>query len=156
MGLLANATAALFLSIALGHLIGRLRIGPVQLGGVCGTLFVALAIGQLGVTVSNDLKNTAFALFIFALGFSAGPQFFVNIRSGWRYGIFSLIEVVTVLALVALATVMFGFDAGTAAGPFCRLGHRIRRAWRRRGGDFASWNRRGGSRSARSQPRDGL
>lgn len=118
MGLLTNATAALFLSIALGHLIGRLRIGPVQLGGVCGTLFVALAIGQLGVTVSNDLKNTAFALFIFALGFSAGPQFFVNIRSGWRYGIFSLIEVVTVLALVALATVTFGFDAGTAAGLF--------------------------------------
>ncbi|MBO9588818.1 aspartate-alanine antiporter [Devosia sp.] len=118
MGLLTNATAALFLSIALGHLIGRLRIGPVQLGGVCGTLFVALAIGQLGVSVSNDLKNTAFALFIFALGFSAGPQFFVNIRSGWRYGIFSIIEVVTVLALVAMATVLFGFDPGTAAGLF--------------------------------------
>jgi aspartate-alanine antiporter len=110
--------AALFLCIAGGHLIGRLRIGPVQLGGICGTLFVALALGQLGITVSDDLKNTAFALFIFALGFTAGPQFFVNIRSGWRYGIFSLIEVITVLALVAVAVALFRFDAGTAAGLF--------------------------------------
>ncbi|URK88883.1 hypothetical protein LP421_19560 [Rhizobium sp. RCAM05350] len=49
---------------------------------------MALAIGQLGVQVGPDLKNAAFALFIYALGFSAGPQFFTNIRGGWRYGIF--------------------------------------------------------------------
>ena len=107
---------ALFLALALGHLIGRLRVGPISLGGICGTLIVSLIIGQAGVTLSPDLKNVAFALFIFALGFTAGPQFFANIRSGWRYGILSVIEVVTVVALLAAAVVMFSFDPGTTAG----------------------------------------
>ena len=84
MSFIAQPVVALFVSLALGHLIGKIRIGSVEIGGVCGTLFVALAIGQLGVTISPDLKNVAFALFIFALGFTAGPQFFNNIRGGWR------------------------------------------------------------------------
>lgn len=88
MALLTDPVIALFLCVCIGHLIGRIRIGPVVLGGVCGTLFTALAVGQLGVTISADLKNTAFALFIYALGFAAGPQFFANIRGGWRYGVF--------------------------------------------------------------------
>ncbi|MGO4714285.1 aspartate-alanine antiporter [Bradyrhizobium sp. 2TAF24] len=115
---LTQPVVALFVSVSLGHGLGLLRAGPIQLGGVCGTLFVALALGQLGVTIANDLKDTAFALFIFALGFTAGPQFFANIRSGWRYGIFSVIEVATVLLLLAAAVVVLRFDPGTTAGLF--------------------------------------
>ncbi|KUL95282.1 aspartate:alanine antiporter [Bosea sp. WAO] len=115
---IAQPVVALFVSLALGHLIGKIRIGSVAVGGVCGTLFVALAIGQLGVTISPDLKNVAFALFIYALGFTAGPQFFNNIRGGWRYGILSFVEVITVLLLLAAAIVLFGLDAGTASGLF--------------------------------------
>lgn len=59
---------ALLLALALGHLIGMIRVGPVQLGGVCGTLIVALVLGQSGVRLDPDLKAVAFALFIFALG----------------------------------------------------------------------------------------
>lgn len=118
MALLTDPVVALFVCLGLGHLVGRIHIGPVVLGGVCGTLFVALAIGQLGVTIDPDLKDTAFVLFIYALGFSAGPQFFANIRGGWRYGIFSLIEVACALAVVVGATFAFGFDAGTSAGLF--------------------------------------
>lgn len=118
MSLLTDPVIALFISLALGHLIGRIRVGNVALGGVCGTLFVALAIGQLGVSISADLQNTAFALFIYALGVSAGPQFFDNIRGGWRYGIFSLIEAGSVLVMVTAAALLFGFDAGTSAGLF--------------------------------------
>jgi len=113
---LARPEVALFLALALGHLLGRLRIGPVQVGGICGTLIVALVIGQIGVRLSADLKNVAFALFIFALGFTAGPQFFANIKTGWRYGIFPFIEAATVIALVMLAVVLFRFDPGSAAG----------------------------------------
>jgi putative transport protein len=113
---LAQPEVALFLALALGHLIGRLRIGPIQVGGVCGTLIVALVIGQIGVKLSADLKNVAFAVFIFALGFTAGPQFFANIKTGWRYGIFPFIEAATVVALVMLAVVVLRFDPGSAAG----------------------------------------
>src|SRR5262245_25638316 len=102
---LARPEAALFLALALGHLVGRLRIGPIRIGGICGALIMALVIGQVGVRLSADLKNVAFAVFIFALGFTAGPQFFANIKTGWRYGIFPFIEAATVLALVMLAVV---------------------------------------------------
>jgi putative transport protein len=118
MWFLADPVIAIFLSLALGYLLGQLRVGTVQLGGICGTLLVALALGQQGIEVSPDLKETAFALFIYALGFSAGPQFIANIRGGWRYGIFSIIEVVCVLLLVSIAVVIFRLDVGSAAGLF--------------------------------------
>ncbi|MDT1061070.1 aspartate-alanine antiporter [Paracoccus sp. CPCC 101403] len=118
MSLLTDPVVALFVSLAVGHLIGRLRIGPVALGGVCGTLFVALALGQLGVRVPDELKNAAFALFIYALGFTAGPQFFANIRGGARFAVFPVIEVSVSLTLTLLAVMWLKLDAGTAAGLF--------------------------------------
>lgn len=65
--------AVLFLTVGLGYLIGKLKVGPIQLGGVCGTLIVALLIGQTGCQMRGDLKEVAFALFIFAMGYSGGP-----------------------------------------------------------------------------------
>jgi putative transport protein len=107
---------ALFASLALGYFIGSFKIGPIQLGGVCGTLIVALLLGQTGARLAPDLKNIAFALFIFALGFTGGPQFFANIGRGWRYGVLSIVEIVAVLVLVMIAVVVMRLDAGTAAG----------------------------------------
>ncbi|MDH7788698.1 putative transport protein [Ochrobactrum sp. 19YEA23] len=118
MYFLKDPVIALFVSLAIGYLIGKLRIGLVRLGGVCGTLLAALAIGQLSVRISPDLKDSAFTLFIYALGFTAGPQFFANIRGGWRYGVFSIIEVVCVTILVSAAIVLFKLDIGTATGLF--------------------------------------
>ncbi|SMG43955.1 aspartate-alanine antiporter [Paraburkholderia susongensis] len=107
---------ALFACLAIGYFIGSFRIGPIQLGGVCGTLIVALVLGQSGARIAPDLKNIAFALFIFALGFTGGPQFFANIGRGWRYGVLSLIEIVSVLALIMIAVSVMRLDIGTAAG----------------------------------------
>jgi putative transport protein len=107
---------ALFLSLALGYFIGSFRVGPIQLGGVCGTLIVSLLLGQSGARIAPDLKNIAFALFIFALGFTGGPQFFANIGRGWRYGLLSIVEIVSVLVLVMIAVAVLHLDVGTAAG----------------------------------------
>jgi aspartate-alanine antiporter len=109
--------AVLFVTVGLGFLLGRLRAGPIQLGGVCGTLIVALLLGQTGCQTGGDLKDVAFALFIFAMGYSGGPQFFANLnRSSLRYIALPLIEAVLVLAIVLAAVPLFGLDAGTAAG----------------------------------------
>ena len=43
--------AALFISIAIGYAVGKLKIGNFQLGGMAGTLLVAVIIGQIGVPV---------------------------------------------------------------------------------------------------------
>src|ERR1700756_1244623 len=107
---------ALFASLAIGYFIGSFRVGPIQLGGVCGTLIVALLLGQTGARLAPDLKNIAFALFIFALGFTGGPQFFANIGRGWRYGLLSVVEIVSVLVLIMIAVLVMRLDAGTAAG----------------------------------------
>lgn len=109
--------AVLFLTVGLGYLIGKLKVGPIQLGGVCGTLIVALLIGQTGCQMRGDLKEVAFALFIFAMGYSGGPQFFANLnRSSLRYIVLPIIEALLVLTIVLLAVPLFGLDAGTAAG----------------------------------------
>jgi aspartate-alanine antiporter len=109
--------AVLFITVGLGFLAGRLRVGPIQLGGVCGTLIVALLLGQTGCQVQGDLKEVAFALFIFAMGYSGGPQFFANLnRSSLRYILLPLIEAVLVLAIVLVAVRWLSLDAGTAAG----------------------------------------
>ncbi|MGF6264750.1 putative transport protein [Paraburkholderia youngii] len=107
---------ALFACLAIGYFIGSFHIGPIQLGGVCGTLIVALVLGQSGARIAPDLKNIAFALFIFALGFTGGPQFFANIGRGWRYGLLSLIEIVSVLVLIMIAVSVLPLDVGTASG----------------------------------------
>lgn len=109
--------AVLFVTVGLGYLIGKLKVGPIQLGGVCGTLIVALLIGQTGCQMRGDLKEVAFALFIFAMGYSGGPQFFANLnRSSLRYIVLPIIEALLVLTIVLAAVPLFGLDAGTAAG----------------------------------------
>ena len=109
---------ALFTALALGYAFGRVPFGPIRLGGVCGTLLMALLIGYLtGAELSSGVQNLAFALFIFALGFSSGPQFFANLnRKGLRYLGFPIIEVVSVILVVLAFTVIMGLDQGTAAG----------------------------------------
>ena len=75
-------------------------------------------MGQLGITLADSVKNVFFMLFIFALGYAGGPQFFANLNAkGLRIGLLCLIEVVVVIGLVVSASsFFFGFDQGTAAG----------------------------------------
>lgn len=114
--LAGNPEIALFLALAVGHAVGAIRFGPFQLGGICGTLIAALVIGQAGVRLDDDVRNVAFALFIFALGFTGGPQFFANVAKEWRIGLLSLVEVFVLLALLAIAVPLLRLDPGTAAG----------------------------------------
>ena len=74
---------ALFTTIALGYLVGKIKIGSFVLGGIAGTLLVGVVIGQLGVNINSGIKAIFFALFIYAVGFQGGPQFFhaLNRRS---------------------------------------------------------------------------
>ncbi len=108
---------ALFLCLAVGYLVGKLHVGPITLGGICGTLIVSLLLGTRHVSVGDDVKTIFFAIFIFALGYMAGPQFFANLnRRGLRYGVLSLIELVTVLVIAYVLAKAFDLDIGTASG----------------------------------------
>ncbi|MGC4946415.1 aspartate-alanine antiporter [Streptomyces sp. DT224] len=108
---------ALFLCLALGYFVGKLRVGPITLGGICGTLIVSLLIGTRHVTVNDDVKTVFFALFIFSLGYLAGPQFFANLnRHSLRFLVLCLIELVCVLGIAFGLAKAFDLDVGTASG----------------------------------------
>ncbi|MEV6106174.1 aspartate-alanine antiporter [Streptomyces sp. NPDC051940] len=113
-----NPELALFLCLAAGYLLGKLRVGPIQLGGIAGTLIVALLLGAwTKVEIDEDVKTVFFAIFIFALGYMAGPQFFANLnRKGLRFGVLCLIELVCVVGIALGLAKAFDLDVGTASG----------------------------------------
>ncbi len=47
----------LFLSLGIGYLVGRIRFGKFELGGIAGTLIVAVLIGPWNVQVASDATN---------------------------------------------------------------------------------------------------
>lgn len=108
---------ALFATLALGYFAGKIRIGTFVLGGIAGTLLVGVIIGQIGIGLDPGIKAIFFALFIYAVGFQGGPQFFhaLNRRSLNQLVsafVMCLMGVLTVLA----GARMFGLDRGMAAG----------------------------------------
>ena len=113
----AQPIVALFLTIALGYLAGKIRIGRFVLGGIAGTLLVGVAIGQFDIKLDAGIKDIFFALFIYAVGYQGGPQFFqaLNLRS-LNQLLSAFLMCVTGLLCVLIAAWSFGLDRGTAAG----------------------------------------
>src|SRR3954468_4060756 len=72
---------AFFLVLGFGYLLGKLKLGGFTLCAVTGTLLAGVAIGQLGVHVSDEVKQSFFLLFLFSIGFRTGPQFFRGLKS---------------------------------------------------------------------------
>ena len=110
---------AVFLSLGLGYLIGKIRIGSFTLGATAGTLLIGLLIGILvpDLEVPGLIKTIFFALFIYAVGFRTGPQFFQSFdRRMIKQIVLTVVVTVTGLICVIVAAKMLGFDAGLAAG----------------------------------------
>lgn len=106
-----------FLVLGIGYALGKLKFGGFTLGAVTGTLLAGVAVGQLGVQVSGDVKQAFFLLFLFSIGFRTGPQFFRGLRSdGLQQALLSAIVATTGLVVAYAVSRMFGYDAGTAAG----------------------------------------
>jgi len=113
----AQPVFTLFLVLGLGYMVGRLRIGIVSLGPVAGVLFVGLVFGHFGFEMSAGAQAVGFAIFIFSVGYQAGPRFLDALKSnGFKY--FTLAAIVS-LSGVTIAVVMsriLGLTPGTSAG----------------------------------------
>jgi len=108
---------AIFASLALGYWIGVIKLGSFSLGTVTGTLLVAILIGQLGITVSPNVKSIFFIMFLFAVGYGVGPQFIRGIATdGLPQAIFAVVVSVLCLVSVYVASKIAGYDAGFGAG----------------------------------------
>jgi putative transport protein len=108
---------AVFLTLAIGFLIGRVRIGTFSLGTAVGTLLAGVAIGQLNIQVPAVVKYVFFDLFLFTTGYKVGPQFFRALKKDALPQVaLTLVLCVTCLLGAFAAAKLLGYDIGTAAG----------------------------------------
>src|SRR6267378_3258508 len=108
---------AVFLTLAIGFLIGRVRIGSFSLGTAVGTLLAGVAIGQLNIGVPAVVKYVFFDLFLFTTGYKVGPQFFRALKKDALPQVaITLVLCVTCLLAAFTAAKLLGYDMGTAAG----------------------------------------
>ena len=108
---------ALFLALAIGFWIGPKKLAGFSLGNVTATLLAAVAIGQLGIQVPGPIKSTFFLLFLFAVGYGVGPQFFQGLsKDGPKQILFSLVVLALCLLAPFLCALVAGLDLGYAVG----------------------------------------
>src|ERR1700752_5358624 len=90
---------AIFLSLGVGYWVGGKSFRGFSLGAVTATLLAAIAIGQLGITISPNVKSVFFLMFLFAVGYGVGPQFVRGIaKDGLPQALFSVVQCVLCLA----------------------------------------------------------
>ena len=108
---------AIFVALAIGFWVGPKKLGGFSLGNVTATLLAAIVVGQLGMTVDGPIKSAFFLLFLFAVGYGVGPQFFAGLsKEGPRQIIFALIVCLLCLFSVVGVSMFGGFDVGYATG----------------------------------------
>lgn len=108
---------AIFLTIGIGFWIGKLKYKSFSLGTVTSVLLVGVLVGQMDIPISGPLKSVFFLLFLFAIGYSVGPQFFRSLRgSGLKQVGFAVALCVVCLLVTFGIAKLFGYSPGEAAG----------------------------------------
>lgn len=107
----------LFLILGLGYLIGNIRLGNFSFGPVAGVLFAGLFLGHFGFRITPAAQAVGFALFIFSVGYQAGPQFFQVLRQdGLKYLSLSLVVAGCGFSIAAGWVAVFSLEPGYSAG----------------------------------------
>lgn len=108
---------ALFLTLAMGFAIGRIKIGSFGLGTIVGTLLAGVIVGQMAIQVPAVVKYVFFDLFLFATGYKVGPQFFRGLKKDALPQVaITLLLCVTCLLAAFMAAKILHYDMGTTAG----------------------------------------
>ena len=109
----------IFLTLAIGFYIGRLKIRGFSIGSMPGVLLTGLAIGQFGIPISPAIKSVFLLFFLFAVGYGVGPQFFHGLKTdGLPQAFFTVLVCLACLATAYLTARIFGFGVGYGAGVF--------------------------------------
>ena len=114
-----NPTIPLFLTLGIGFWLGGLKIKSFSLGPVTATLLVGVLIGQLDIPIAEPLKTVSFLLFLFAIGYRVGPQFFRGLKGdGVKQMLFAVVECIICIGVCIVAARIMGYNTGTAIGLF--------------------------------------
>ena len=116
---------ALFLTIAIGYLVGEINIKGFSLG-VGAVLFVALGMGWFAPkSVPSAMVGTlGLALFLYGVGVQYGKQFFIGLtsRAGLRANLMALTGVLAAGAVSLVFMKMMDLKLGHALGLFAGSG----------------------------------
>ena len=109
---------AVFLAIGVGYWIGKFKYKGVGLGPVTGSLIAGLVVGYFyHVPVSDTAKQLLFLLFMYGIGYSAGPGFIRGIQDGgWRWVAIGILMPVTGLLTTFVVARLLHLELGYAAG----------------------------------------
>ncbi len=106
-----------FLVLGLGYLIGKVRFGPVSLGSVAGVLFAGLIFGYFGFKISSSAQMIGFSLFIFSVGYQAGPGFVAVLKQdGLKYFALAVVVATTGFLVAAAWAYFLSLPPGMSAG----------------------------------------
>ena len=112
-----NGIATLFVVLGLGFLFGRFGFRGFTLGPVAGVLLAGLVFGHFGFTMSGWAQSFGFAMFIFCVGYQAGPRFIdVMLEDGPKYLALALVVAATGFVLAASMGWMLDLEPGATAG----------------------------------------
>lgn len=112
-----NPSLAIFLTLGLGFLVGQLKYKSFSLGNVTSVLLVGVLIGQLDIPIPGPIKNAFFLLFLFAIGYSVGPQFFHALKGdGIKQVLFACVLCVLCLLTTWIVALLMHYNTGEALG----------------------------------------
>lgn len=114
-----NPAIPVFLTLGIGFWVGKLKYKTFSLGTVTSVLLVGVLVGQMNIPIPGPVKSVFFLLFLFAIGYSVGPQFFRALKgSGIRQVIFAVAMCVVCFAVTVGVAMLFGYNVGEAVGLF--------------------------------------
>ena len=107
-----------FLAVAIGTLLGRIRIRGFALGVPACILVVAVVLGQFGtIVIPPLLKAILFGLFVFTIGYRSGPEFFASLSLQTLSQVaLALVMGTCGLIVILIFAYTLHLDSGTAAG----------------------------------------
>ena len=115
-----NPLLLLFVVVALGYPLGRIKIRGFSLG-LAAVLFVGIAMSAFDSRLSlpSVVTYLGLVIFVYTIGLASGPSFVASFRrQGWRDNamVFALLVVMAILA--ALTHFVFGLNATFVVGMF--------------------------------------
>ena len=110
---------AIFLTVGLGFWVGRFKYKSFTLGTVTSVLLIGVLVGQMNIPITGPIKSVFFLLFLFAIGYSVGPQFFRSLKKdGLPQLLFAAILCVLCLGVTLAIAKILKYNPGEAAGFF--------------------------------------
>lgn len=112
-----DSVLVIFTIIAIGYLVGNIRFARFEIGVTGGVLLCALVFGHYGYTIDPVVQSIGFTLFIYSVGWQAGPQILNVLRQdGPRYLVLTVFMGAGSFLLVLALAWMTGLDNAFAAG----------------------------------------